>query len=126
MAISRLRSAALQLAPLSTGLPAGFFYAFSSSVSPGLRELDDAGYIVLMGGLGVTFLANVPLNDEPAEVDPSSSRRLAAARAGYEDAWNLWNALRVVACTAALGCLRWAMRLPSVATHGRFVTRAVA
>jgi uncharacterized membrane protein len=62
----------------------------------------------------ITFVANVPLNDELAAVYPDARREvLAQARADYEDPWNTWNAVRTVACTAALACLGWALRLPA-------------
>ena len=154
----RLRLLSLLLATLATGLLAGFFYAYSSSVNQGLGDLDDAGYIaamqsineavpnglfvlsfvgspllllvatalharegnprllplgaavglVVVGGLLVTFLANVPLNDELATVELTATPEvLAQAREDYEEPWNAWNAVRAVACTAALGCLAW-------------------
>jgi uncharacterized membrane protein len=69
---------------------------------------------VITGGLCVTFFANVPLNDELATVLPSAPPDvLAQARAGYEDAWNAWNAVRVLACSAALACAGWALRRPA-------------
>jgi uncharacterized membrane protein len=160
----RLPFISLLLALLATGLLAGFFYAYTSSVSPGLGDLDDAGYIAAMqsindavpngvfvlsfvgsplllvvatvlharahsprlpalalatglvvaGGLLVTFLASVPLNDELATVDPNAAASvLADARADYEDAWNAWNTVRTVACAAALGCLALALHQPA-------------
>jgi uncharacterized membrane protein len=157
-----LRGLSLALALVATGLLAGFFYAYSSSVN--LGDLDDRGYVAAMqaindsipnglfvlsfvgaplllivaaalhaasrsprlaplllagglvigGGLLVTFLANVPLNDDLAAVNPDAGQEaLARARADYEDPWNTWNAVRTVACTAALACLAWALRLPA-------------
>ena len=68
-----------------------------------------ATILVIGGGLGITFLISVPLNDELAAVDlDAGARALAAARADYEDAWNSWNNLRTIACTAALACVGWA------------------
>jgi uncharacterized membrane protein len=155
-----LRDLSLLLALVATGLLAGFFYAYASSVNQGLGDLDDAGYIaamqsindaipngvfilsflgapallllatalharprsprlpaltlatvlVLGGGLLVTFVANVPLNDDLAAVDPGApASALAEARADYEDPWNAWNAVRTIACTAALACVGWAL-----------------
>jgi uncharacterized membrane protein len=172
--IVSLRSLSLVLALLATGLLAGFFYAYSSSVNQGLGDLDDAAYIaamqsindavpngvfvvsfigapvtlalaavlhardrsprlppllvatglVFVGGLLVTFAANVPLNDELAAVELTAAPDvLARARADYEDPWNTWNAIRAAACTAALGCVGWALltrpagRPPTVAAH---------
>jgi uncharacterized membrane protein len=162
--MATVRSLSLALALVATGLLAGFFYAYSSSVSLGLGELDDRGYVAAMqaindsipngvfvlsfvgaplllivatalhaashsprlaplllagglvigGGLLVTFLANVPLNDDLAGVDPNAGQEvLARARADYEDPWNTWNAVRTITCTAALASLAWALRLPA-------------
>jgi uncharacterized membrane protein len=153
-----VRTLSLLLALLATGLLAGFFYAYSSSVNQGLGDLDDAGYIaamqsindavpngvfvlsfvgsplllalataahagsdrllplalatgfVLLGGLLVTFTANVPLNDELARADLTAAPDvLARARDDYEDPWNAWNAVRAASCTAALACVGWAL-----------------
>ena len=72
-----------------------------------------ATVLIFAGGLFVTFFANVPLNDALATVDLNADRdTLAQARAGYEDRWNAWNAVRTVACAAALGCLALALLLP--------------
>jgi uncharacterized membrane protein len=162
-----LRGLSLALALVATGLLAGFFYAYSSSVNLGLGDLDDRGYVAAMqaindsipngvfvlsfvgaplllivatalhaaprsprlaplllagalvigGGLLVTVLANVPLNDDLAAVNPDADQEvLARARADYEDPWNTWNAIRTVACTAALACLAWALRRPAERT----------
>ena len=52
-------------------------------------------------------------------VDPDARREvLAQTRADYEDPWNAWNAVRTVACTAALACLGWALRLPAEGPEG--------
>lgn len=86
----------------------------ASPPGPRLAPLLLAGALVVGGGLLITFVANVPLNDELAAVYPDARREvLAQARADYEDPWNTWNAVRTVACTAALACLGWALRLPA-------------
>ena len=49
------------------------------------------------GGFLVTVFANVPLNEELANVAADASPgELASARAAYEDPWNFWNGLRMV------------------------------
>jgi uncharacterized membrane protein len=61
----------------------------AASRSPRLAPLLLAGALVIGGGLLVTFLANVPLNDDLAAVDPDAAHRvLARARADYEGPWN--------------------------------------
>jgi len=69
-----------------------------------------AGLVLYVLVLVVTFAVNVPLNNrlDAATGDP------ATARAAFEAAWVRWNAVRTVLCTAAFGCLCWALVL-----HGR-------
>jgi uncharacterized membrane protein len=63
----------------------------------------------------VTAAVSVPLNDDLAQAgDPGRIADLAAVREDYEDPWVVWNAVRTVASTAALGCLVYALVL-----HGR-------
>jgi hypothetical protein len=70
---------------------------------PRLLPLALATGLVVTGGLLVTFLANVPLNDELATVDLTAPPDvLAQAREDDEDPWNAWNIVRTVACAAAL------------------------
>jgi uncharacterized membrane protein len=72
-------------------------------------------YIVV---LVVTGALNVPLNDKlEAAGSPDRIADLAAVRRGFEAAWVRWNLVRTLACTAALGCLTWALVL-----HGRVTT----
>jgi uncharacterized membrane protein len=93
--------------------------------SPRLAPLALATVLVVAGGLCVTFFANVPLNDELATVRPTAPPDvLAQARAGYEDAWNAWNTVRVLTCTAALACAGWALRRPAERNAARAATRA--
>lgn len=54
------------------------------------------------GGVLVTVLVNVPLNEELAGVNGGSPAALAEARAEYEDAWNLWNGVRALCSSLAL------------------------
>jgi uncharacterized membrane protein len=46
--MSLLRRLSLGLATLTTGLTAGFFYAYACSVTLGTARLDDAGYVATM------------------------------------------------------------------------------
>lgn len=50
----RFRAASLVLATLTTGLAAGFFYAYACSVTLGLGRLDDAGYVAAMQAINAT------------------------------------------------------------------------
>src|SRR3712207_5125656 len=137
----------LTLATLTTGLIAGFFYAYACSVTLGLARLPDEQYVEAMqainatvrnglfafsffgavlsllvalaahaprprsrsflllalatvlyigGGFMVTFVVNVPMNEELARVGDLGPAALAQARAEYEGPWNLWNGVRTV------------------------------
>ena len=141
------RSISLIAATLTTGLIAGFFYAYACSVTLGLARLSDEQYVEAMqainatvrnglfafsffgavlallvalaahaprprsrsfllialaavlyigGGFMVTFLVNVPMNEELARVGDLGPAALAQARAEYEGPWNLWNGVRTV------------------------------
>ena len=57
-----------------------------------------AAVIYLLGVLGVTFVANVPMNDALAGIDPAASAS-AEYWKGYVSSWTMWNHLR---CAAAL------------------------
>jgi uncharacterized membrane protein len=63
------------------------------------------------GSFLVTVLANVPLNEQLAQVvTDAPASELARARAAYEEPWNFWNGVRglfsVVAFAALIGaCL---------------------
>lgn len=155
----------LGAAALAMGLLAGFFYAYSVSVMPGLAEADDrtlvdgmqqineavenpvfflsfvgapaltvaaailewrsgsrevarwilAAFVLCAVALLVTGALNIPLNDDLAQAgDPGQLVDLAAVREEFEDPWVVWNIVRTVASTAALGCLAYALLL-----HGR-------
>jgi uncharacterized membrane protein len=71
------------------------------------RWLTAAAILYVVGGFGVTFAFNVPLNDELAALDlaSASAAEVTAARADYEDSWNAWNVVRTVASTLALVCV---------------------
>ena len=146
------RPLTLTLATLTTGLIAGFFYAYACSVTLGLALLPDEQYIETMqainatvrngvfafsffgavvsllltlalhaprsrrfvlvvlatvlyigGGFMVTFLINVPMNEELARVSVGElgPAALARVRERYEGPWNFWNGVRTVFSTLA-------------------------
>lgn len=53
-----------------------------------------AAVLYIGGGFMVTFLVNVPMNEELARVGESTPAALAQVRAGYEGPWNFWNGVR--------------------------------
>ena len=66
-----------------------------------------AAALYIGGGFAVTFLINVPMNEELArvsvgELGPAALERI---REGYEDPWNFWNGVRTVFSTLAFGAL---------------------
>ena len=104
--------------------------------SPRAMLLIAAATLYVVGGFGVTFGFNVPLNDELALLDLASASpaEVAQARADYEGTWNAWNAVRTVASTLALMCIA-AAALPSdrpkpdpqrsmAVRHGKTITGA--
>jgi uncharacterized membrane protein len=57
------------------------------------------------GGFMVTFLVNVPMNEELARVGEVDLAALAQVRAGYEGPWNFWNGVRTLFSSLAFVAL---------------------
>ncbi len=56
-----------------------------------------AGAVLYIGGgFMVTFLVNVPMNEELARIGDASPATLARVRAEYEGPWNFWNGVRTL------------------------------
>ena len=55
-----------------------------------------AAMLYVGGGFMVTFLVNVPMNEELARVGEAAPAALAQVRAEYEGPWNFWNGVRTV------------------------------
>lgn len=55
-----------------------------------------AAVLYIGGGFMVTFLVNVPMNEELALVSDAAHAPLAQVRAEYEGPWNFWNGVRTV------------------------------
>jgi uncharacterized membrane protein len=66
----------------------------------------EVGYLIaatllyIGGGIAVTIVRNVPLNDALAAADPASNET-AALWSRYLDVWTRWNHIRTLACAAA-------------------------
>jgi uncharacterized membrane protein len=71
-----------------------------------------AGLVLYTLTLLVTFAFHFPLNDDLTNAgDPARIENLAEVRDDFEDPWVVWNIVRTLASTAALGCLAWALVL---------------
>ncbi|MFJ9776380.1 DUF1772 domain-containing protein [Kitasatospora sp. NPDC101157] len=71
-----------------------------------------AALALYVAAIGVTRSVNIPLNDELEKA--GSPQRIAdpvALRGRFEARWVRFNVLRALLCTAALGCLAWALVL---------------
>jgi uncharacterized membrane protein len=55
-----------------------------------------AAVFYIGGGFMMTFLVNVPMNEELARVGEVGLAALAQVRAEYEGPWNFWNGVRTV------------------------------
>jgi uncharacterized membrane protein len=77
-----------------------------------------AAFILYVVVLAITFIINVPLNNQlDAAGEPDRMVDLAAVRRRFESTWVRWNIVRALVSTAAFGCLTWALVL-----HGRGTT----
>ena len=75
-----------------------------------------AALVLYVLAVVITVAVNVPLNDAiKAAGDPDRIADLGRVRAQFhETRWAAWNVVRVLASTAAFGCLAWAL-----VVHGR-------
>lgn len=69
-----------------------------------------AALVYLIGGMGLTLLANVPMNEALAQVtvpaEPEEAQRLWDA---YSGPWQVWNATRTVFSGVALVLAGWGL-----------------
>ncbi|MFF1799120.1 DUF1772 domain-containing protein [Kitasatospora sp. NPDC058263] len=71
-----------------------------------------AALVCYTAALAVTRKINIPLNDALAAAgEPGRIPEPAAVRERFEARWVHWNIARALLCTAALGCLCWALVL---------------
>ncbi|MFI6846336.1 DUF1772 domain-containing protein [Kitasatospora sp. NBC_00085] len=71
-----------------------------------------AALVFYAASLVVTRVINIPLNDALAAAgEPGRIADPAAVRGRFEARWVRWNVARALLCTAALGCLCWALVL---------------
>jgi uncharacterized membrane protein len=65
--------------------------------------------VLYLAAFVITIRVHVPLNNEIKAAGDPDRIDLAAVRERFEDRWVRWNIPRAVACTAAFGCLAWAL-----------------
>jgi uncharacterized membrane protein len=76
---------------------------------PGALFLFMGSLVYLIGGILVTIVFNVPLNNRLAAVNPDSSEG-ATMWPRYLSDWTAWNHVRTVACLAAAAAFILALR----------------
>ena len=64
-----------------------------------------AAVLYIGGGFMVTFLVNVPMNEELARVGEAAPAALGRVRSEYEGPWNVWNGVRAVFSSLAFVAL---------------------
>jgi uncharacterized membrane protein len=72
-----------------------------------------AAVLYIGGGFMVTFLVNVPMNEELARVGEATPAALARVREEYEGPWNFWNGVRTIFSSLAFVALIGACLSPS-------------
>ncbi len=72
--------------------------------APGSAWLVAGGAVYILGGLVVTLIFNVPLNNALAASDPVSADG-ASLWTRYQSVWTNWNHMRTVACLVATALL---------------------
>jgi uncharacterized membrane protein len=70
---------------------------------PGTAAMLAGGLLYVVGMFIVTMVANVPLNNALAAIEPGGSQT-ASVWAHYLDKWTFWNHVRTVASIAASAC----------------------
>ena len=72
--------------------------------SPRFQLLVVATLVYIIGTLGITMGANVPLNDTLAAFSPhlSTLTQAAMARSAFETPWDTWHLIRTIASTGSL------------------------
>lgn len=104
-------------ATVRTGWFAAFFFGTlpllaiaAYRVGPGRRRwtLVAATTAYAIGVLGVTFVGNVPMNDELAGHTDLAAADLGAIRSGFEDRWNELNLVRTLVAGCVFATAVWA------------------
>lgn len=76
-------------------------YGLFNWTIPGAALQTVAGGLYLFGCFGVTIFLNVPLNEELARMDASSSDAHDFWNGIYLPRWTFWNTVRTIACIGA-------------------------
>lgn len=85
-------------------LPIAAYLHRSTPGSLRFKLLVAATLLYIVGTLGITIGANVPLNDTLAKFSLQSStpKQVATARAAFQDPWNDWHMIRTFASIGSL------------------------
>ena len=76
--------------------PSGARSSYSAVAVAPLPVSGGCRVLYIGGGIMVTFLINVPMNEELARVGEAAPTALSRARAEYEGPWNFWNGVRTL------------------------------
>jgi uncharacterized membrane protein len=69
-----------------------------------------AGLVYLLGGIIVTLMVNVPMNEALAAIGvPETTAEAERIWQGYSAPWQFWNAIRAIACGATLALTGYAI-----------------
>lgn len=80
------------------------------AVDASARAWTIAGLLLAIVTVLVTMVGNIPLNDALDAAGPVDAiADLAAVREAFERPWVMWNVVRTLTSTGALGCLAVAM-----------------
>lgn len=78
------------------------------TIRPAAYAFLTAALVYLLGGLVLTMLVNVPMNEALAQVSvPDDPQQAAAIWADYSPRWQVWNQIRAVASGVALLLAAW-------------------
>lgn len=92
-------------------LPLVTFFEYKSGTNKRFYLLMIASLIYLIGSVGVTFLGNVPINNQLEVLDISTmkSEQLKSFRSGFESKWNTLNLIRTISSATAFGLFLFAI-----------------
>lgn len=102
-------------------LPVAVYLHRSTPASLRFKLLVAATLLYIVGTLGITFGANIPLNDTLAtfSLQASTPEQAAAVRATFQDPWNNWHIIRTFASIGSLVLVIIAFLSPSTGSSSQ-------